>query len=80
MRRIITGLAAGLGGTVVMTLAMEASYQGRVPAMGLLPPASRWPRERNALMIAAHLVWGSTLAALAEWAEQSSPASAYHDV
>lgn len=35
------------------------SYLGWVPAVGLLPPATREPRERVALMIAAHVVFGA---------------------
>jgi hypothetical protein len=27
----------------------------------LMPPATRQPRERNAMMIAAHIVWGAAL-------------------
>jgi hypothetical protein len=30
-----------------------------MPALGLLSPATEHPGRRNALMIAAHLVWGS---------------------
>jgi uncharacterized membrane protein YagU involved in acid resistance len=35
-----------------------ASYMGWIPAVGILEPAPEHPRRRNALMIAAHLVWG----------------------
>lgn len=38
------------------------SYFGWVPALGILTPASEHPRRRNALMIAAHIVWGATTA------------------
>jgi uncharacterized membrane protein YagU involved in acid resistance len=37
------------------------SYLGLLPATGLLRSATDHPAERNALMIAAHLVWGATL-------------------
>lgn len=36
-----------------------ASYQGWIPMLGLLKPASEHPPARNAMMIAAHLAWGS---------------------
>jgi hypothetical protein len=49
-----TGIAFGLG-------VWAASYLGWLPAVGLHPPATREPAERNALMIAAHVVWGGTL-------------------
>lgn len=35
------------------------SYQGWLPAANILPPATRQPARRNAMMIAAHLVWGA---------------------
>jgi uncharacterized membrane protein YagU involved in acid resistance len=40
-----------------------ASYLGWIPAAGLLKPATEHPARRNAMMIAAHLVWGAALAA-----------------
>ena len=46
-----TGAAAGLA-------IWLASYMGWIPAVGALQPATRHPRRRNALMIAAHGVWG----------------------
>ncbi|MFL6863594.1 MAG: hypothetical protein ACJ8DZ_11380 [Allosphingosinicella sp.] len=51
-----TGAAAGLAVWV-------ASYMGWLPALGTLKPATRHPARRNALMIAAHLVWGAATAA-----------------
>ncbi|MBE1526911.1 hypothetical protein GGC65_001367 [Sphingopyxis sp. OAS728] len=39
-----------------------ASYFGWVPAARILEPAHRHPPRRNALMIAAHLVWGAVTA------------------
>lgn len=38
------------------------SYFGWAPAFGILKPASRHPARRNALMIAAHLIWGGAMA------------------
>jgi uncharacterized membrane protein YagU involved in acid resistance len=37
------------------------SYLGLLPATSVLRSATDHPAERNALMIAAHLVWGATL-------------------
>jgi hypothetical protein len=46
------------------------SYMGWIPALNLLRPATEHPARRNALMIAVHLVWGtSTAAALRELAD-----------
>jgi hypothetical protein len=38
------------------------SYFGIMPTLRILRPAHEHPLRRNALMIAAHLVWGSTMA------------------
>jgi hypothetical protein len=49
-----------------------ASYLGLLPAAGLYRPATRDSAERNALMIAAHVVWGATLGSVeAELADGS---------
>jgi uncharacterized membrane protein YagU involved in acid resistance len=53
-------------GTLFGLVVWAASYQGWVPALGFLPPASEWPQGRNVLMTVAHVVWGSTIAALTE--------------
>jgi hypothetical protein len=39
-----------------------ASYFGWIPAMRVLSPAHRHPAARNALMIAAHVLWGAVTA------------------
>ncbi len=53
------GAAAGMAyGTGIWA----ASYLGWIPAVGILAPATQHPRDRNALMIAAHLVWGAVTA------------------
>ena len=49
-----SGILYGLG---VWTV----SYLGWIPASRLLRPATGHPARRNALMIAAHVVWGITL-------------------
>lgn len=48
----LKGAAFGLG-------VWSVSYLGLLPALGVLSPATEHPGRRNALMIAAHLVWGS---------------------
>lgn len=42
-----------------------ASYLGWLPAFGILGSAARHPARRVALMIAAHVVWGAALGAVA---------------
>ena len=51
-----TGAAAGAA-------VWAASYMGWIPAVGTLEPATKHPPRRNALMVAAHLVWGAATAA-----------------
>jgi uncharacterized membrane protein YagU involved in acid resistance len=57
--------ASTLGGVGYGLLVWAGSYLGLLPAIGLLSPATRHPPRRNALMIAAHVVWGATLGAVA---------------
>jgi uncharacterized membrane protein YagU involved in acid resistance len=53
------GIMYGLG---VWTV----SYLGLLPAAGLLTPATEHPTRRNALMIAAHVIWGAVTGVLVE--------------
>jgi hypothetical protein len=55
---VASGIVYGLG---VWTV----SYLGLLPGLGLLTPATEHPARRNALMIAAHIVWGAALGATA---------------
>ena len=50
-------LLAGVGFGVAV---WAGSYLGWLPAAGLITPATEHPPRRNALMIAAHVVWGAT--------------------
>ncbi len=59
----LPGVASGV---VYGLLVWEGSYLGLLPALGILPPATQHPAGRNALMIAAHIVWGASLGWLAE--------------
>jgi uncharacterized membrane protein YagU involved in acid resistance len=52
---ILPGAAYGI-------LVWTVSYFGIMPSLRILRPAHEHPRRRNALMIAAHLVWGSAMA------------------
>jgi uncharacterized membrane protein YagU involved in acid resistance len=51
-----------LSGAAYGFLVWVVSYFGIMPGLRVLQPAHDHPGRRNALMIAAHLVWGSTLA------------------
>jgi hypothetical protein len=57
--RLVKGSVAGLAATVPMTADLD-----------LHPPATRHPPRRNALMVAAHVVWGGVLGALLGGAEK----------
>jgi putative membrane protein len=57
-------LRSTAGGVTFGLLVWAGSYLGVLPAIGLLPPVTRHPRERTALMIAAHLVWGAAMGGL----------------
>jgi uncharacterized membrane protein YagU involved in acid resistance len=54
-------------GTLFGLLAWAGNYLGMLPMLHLHEPATRHPRERNVLMIAAHLVWGGALGTLLRW-------------
>lgn len=54
-RRRGSGTLYGLG-------VWAASYLGWIPAARILAPAWRHPAQRNLLMIAVHMVWGTALA------------------
>jgi uncharacterized membrane protein YagU involved in acid resistance len=56
-----------VAGGVTYGLAVWAgSYLGWLPAAGVLRPATEHPARRNALMIAAHVVWGATTGLLVD--------------
>ncbi|MGQ9368380.1 hypothetical protein [Azospirillum sp. ST 5-10] len=56
---LLTGVGYGLG-------VWAASYLGWIPAAGILTPATRHPRRRTALMLAAHVVWGAVTGLVAD--------------
>jgi uncharacterized membrane protein YagU involved in acid resistance len=51
--------AGAASGAVYGISVWAVSYLGLMPALRLLSPATKHPARRNALMIAAHLMWGS---------------------
>ena len=63
----------GPAGGVAFGLAVWAgSYLGWLPAAGLFRGADREPARRNALMIAAHVVWGLALSASIDCTEKGT--------
>jgi uncharacterized membrane protein YagU involved in acid resistance len=68
--KVLTGALHGLG-------VWGASYLGWLPVAHLHRSAKEMPSERNKLMVAAHLVWGSALgAAYAANVDESDEATA----
>lgn len=56
----LKGIIYGLG-------VWTGSYLGLLPLSGLFNPATEQPVRRNALMIAAHVVWGASLGLVTHW-------------
>lgn len=56
-------LCKGIGFGLVL---WSASYLGLLPGTGVLKTAADHPARRNALMIAAHAVWGAALAGVSD--------------
>jgi uncharacterized membrane protein YagU involved in acid resistance len=63
-------LPRGFRGPTYGMLVWAASYAGWLPAIGTLPPPQHRPGGRNALLIAAHLVWGLATEAVNEAMER----------
>jgi hypothetical protein len=58
-KRLIARIPAGMAyGAAVWGV----SYMGWVPAFGIMPPADRDRRDRQFVMLAGHLVYGTALA------------------
>ncbi len=58
-----------LGGIAFATLVWATSYQGWVPALGIMPPASSDEPGRPITMLLAHWVYGATLGAIISWCD-----------
>ena len=63
-------VSPALDGAIFGLGVWAGSYLGWLPAMGILRPATEHPARRNALMITAHLIWGSTTGILVDQFEQ----------
>ena len=60
-RRFLFRLPAPLEGMIFASLVWATSYQGWVPALGIMPPASEDRPDRPRIMLLAHLVYGAVL-------------------
>jgi hypothetical protein len=55
-----------LRGTATALAVYAASYQGWIPALGILPPATQDRPSRPPVIIAAHVLYGTVLGVLEE--------------
>lgn len=65
LRRLPAHVPPAVAGALAGLAVWVASYEGWVPALGLMPPPGRDRPGRPASMIAAHLVYGAVTAAVA---------------
>src|SRR3954454_19740683 len=63
LRPPVPASLAGIGYAVGI---WTASYLGWVPALGLMPPADKDDRSRQAVLVAAHVVYGAILGTIVE--------------
>ena len=64
-RRVARGVPPAAAGIAFALGVWALSYKGWAPALGLMPPAERDRPGRPQTMIAAHIVYGAVLGALA---------------
>lgn len=64
-------LPSALKGALWGLMVWSVSYAGWIPAAQILPPATQHSARRNGLMIAAHLVWGVSMALSADLLNRS---------
>lgn len=60
-RRLPFRVNAALHGVIFGSLVWAVSYQGWVPALGIMPPASDDRPDRPRVMLVAHWVYGAVL-------------------
>ncbi|MCA1665862.1 MAG: DUF1440 domain-containing protein, partial [Thermomicrobia bacterium] len=60
-RRLPFRVPAALHGMVFGSLVWVTSYQGWIPALGIMPPASDDRPDRPRVMFLAHLLYGALL-------------------
>jgi uncharacterized membrane protein YagU involved in acid resistance len=61
VRGVVRSMVCGVGYGLAL---WAASYAGWLPAVRLMPSLDEQPRERTALMVGAHVVWGACLGLL----------------
>lgn len=63
-RRLPFRVPAAAHGVIFGSLVWAVSYQGWVPALGIMPPASQDRPDRPRVMLFAHWVYGAILGAI----------------
>jgi uncharacterized membrane protein YagU involved in acid resistance len=60
-------LPAIIKGVLFGLFIWAASYLGLLPLLGMSESGHREPGRRNLMMIAAHIIWGSSMGLIADW-------------
>ncbi|MGI8855899.1 MAG: DUF6789 family protein [Thermomicrobiales bacterium] len=76
-RRLPFRVPGALHGMVFASIVWATSYQGWVPALGIMPPASEDRPDRPRVMLLAHLVYGALLGSIVE--RRSEPGINHRD-
>jgi hypothetical protein len=63
-RRVPVRVNATLHGVIFGSIVWATSYQGWIPALGIMPPASEDRPDRPRVMLVAHWVYGAILGAV----------------
>lgn len=63
-RRLPFRMNATLHGVIFGSIVWATSYQGWIPALGIMPPASEDRPDRPRVMLVAHWVYGAILGAV----------------
>jgi hypothetical protein len=72
-RRLPFRVPGALHGMLFACIIWATSYQGWIPALGIMPPASEDRPDRPRIMLLAHLIYGALLGTLVERRDPKKP-------
>jgi hypothetical protein len=72
-RRLPFHVPGALHGMFFAIVVWAASYQGWIPALGIMPPASKDRPDRQRVMFVAHLLYGALLGIVVERRSPEKP-------